>query len=77
MFKCPQTKNILKSASAVTSMRLSPELASIAQIKNVYYKYFQKWSKNNCSSTSVEAAEGQDDGVDIADDQDLEMMCEG
>eukprot|EP00957_Ditylum_brightwellii_P202620 15330950-Ditylum_brightwellii.AAC.1 len=38
---------------------------------------FQKWSENNCESTSIEAAEGQDDAVDIVDDQGLEMMYEG
>eukprot|EP00957_Ditylum_brightwellii_P094403 7188391-Ditylum_brightwellii.AAC.1 len=46
-------------------------------MKNVHYEYFQKWSKNNGSSASIEAAEGQDDALDIVDDQDLEMMRKG
>eukprot|EP00957_Ditylum_brightwellii_P149168 11359854-Ditylum_brightwellii.AAC.1 len=46
-------------------------------MKNVHYKYLQKWSENNHGSASIEATEGQDDAVDIIDGQDLEIMYKG
>eukprot|EP00957_Ditylum_brightwellii_P196920 15003401-Ditylum_brightwellii.AAC.1 len=66
----------MKSASAVTSLRVYPKLLSIAQMKSNHHEYFLKLFENNHGSASVEAAEGQDDVVDIVDDQDLEMVCE-
>jgi hypothetical protein len=81
MFTDPRVKNILKSTAAVQSLRVSPELASITQIKDIHFKYFTKYSEKNRGSTSTGAAEGQDDDDSQFDDEfledDLEMIVDG
>eukprot|EP00957_Ditylum_brightwellii_P074130 5633118-Ditylum_brightwellii.AAC.1 len=61
MFTDPCVKNTLKSTAAVQSLRVSPELVSITQIKDIHFEYFTKYSEKNRGSTSTGAAEGQDD----------------